>query len=462
MVAASYPFMDVLWSMVIFFLFVIWIWILITVFADIFRRRDIGGGMKALWIIFVILLPYLGVFIYLIAEGHHMAERNAEQMQRGESAAGRAHQVGRREPRPPTRSPRRSSCSTAARSHRPSSTASRPRHSARTPSGPGSHRRSVRLRAELAQELHHKAPTATHRICESGRITPGRTRSTRRTEAAHVSLARLLGLARVAGGAARQARPLADRPEQALAARRDDHERRRVRRRLVRRARHARRVPRHRAGLERPQPPRYRRPHLLAAHLRPHSRLDRHGGPGDELPSVPPRELALDAQRRDPRLPARQARPRARGRPLALPADRRIDRLGAVLLPRAHARARGQPAARRRAGRRPDRGDGPPPRRRAPDPDDRGDDGRRQHLGLPVLERTRLEVAVLQHRRCRPSAISTRTTPCSTASPTRRGSCSRSRSATSPGRGTRCRSRAGVSSSRGRTSCTRSRRGARP
>ena len=97
MVAASYPFMDVLWSMVIFFLFVIWIWILITVFADIFRRRDIGGGMKAVWIIFVIILPYLGVFIYLIAEGHHMAERNAEQIQSVESAAGRVHQVGRRQ-----------------------------------------------------------------------------------------------------------------------------------------------------------------------------------------------------------------------------------------------------------------------------------------------------------------------------------------------------------------------------
>jgi hypothetical protein len=80
-VAASYPFLDVLWSMVIFFLFVIWIWILITVFGDIFRRRDIGGGMKAVWIIFVILLPYLGVFIYLIAEGGKMAERSAEQMQ---------------------------------------------------------------------------------------------------------------------------------------------------------------------------------------------------------------------------------------------------------------------------------------------------------------------------------------------------------------------------------------------
>ena len=80
LVAADYPFLDVLWTMLIFFLWVIWFWILITVFADIFRRRDIGGGMKAVWIIFVILLPYLGVFIYLIAEGHHMAERNAEQM----------------------------------------------------------------------------------------------------------------------------------------------------------------------------------------------------------------------------------------------------------------------------------------------------------------------------------------------------------------------------------------------
>ena len=87
MVAASYPFMDVLWSMVIFFLFVIWIWILITVFADIFRRRDIGGGMKAVWIIFVILLPYLGVFIYLIAEHDGMAERQTQQLEAQQAVA---------------------------------------------------------------------------------------------------------------------------------------------------------------------------------------------------------------------------------------------------------------------------------------------------------------------------------------------------------------------------------------
>ena len=79
--AADYPFLDVLWTMIIFFAFIIWIWLLITVFADIFRRRDIGGGMKAVWIIFVILLPYLGVLIYLIAEHRGMADRNAAQMQ---------------------------------------------------------------------------------------------------------------------------------------------------------------------------------------------------------------------------------------------------------------------------------------------------------------------------------------------------------------------------------------------
>jgi hypothetical protein len=67
--------------MIVFFAFIIWIWLLITVFADIFRRHDIGGGMKAVWIVFVIVLPYLGVLIYLIAEHQGMADRNAAQMQ---------------------------------------------------------------------------------------------------------------------------------------------------------------------------------------------------------------------------------------------------------------------------------------------------------------------------------------------------------------------------------------------
>jgi putative oligomerization/nucleic acid binding protein/phospholipase D-like protein len=79
--AADYPFLDVLWTMFIFFLFIIWIWILITVFADIFRRKDVGGGTKALWIVFVILLPYLGVLVYLIANHDGMADRNMRQIQ---------------------------------------------------------------------------------------------------------------------------------------------------------------------------------------------------------------------------------------------------------------------------------------------------------------------------------------------------------------------------------------------
>ena len=77
--AADYPFLDVMWTMLVFFLWVLWFWLLFTVFADIFRRRDISGMGKAGWIIFAILLPYLGVFIYLISQGHGMAERNVSQ-----------------------------------------------------------------------------------------------------------------------------------------------------------------------------------------------------------------------------------------------------------------------------------------------------------------------------------------------------------------------------------------------
>ncbi|MFL5926612.1 MAG: SHOCT domain-containing protein [Gaiellaceae bacterium] len=81
MLIADYPFWSVLGSMLFFFLWVIWFWLLIKVFADIFRRDDLGGGSKALWIVFVIILPYLGVFIYLITQSRHMAARDAGQMQ---------------------------------------------------------------------------------------------------------------------------------------------------------------------------------------------------------------------------------------------------------------------------------------------------------------------------------------------------------------------------------------------
>jgi Short C-terminal domain/Phospholipase_D-nuclease N-terminal len=78
-IAADYPFLDVFWSMLIFFCWVIWIWIVITVFADLFRRDDISGWGKAAWIVFVIVLPFLGVLVYLIAQHDKMRERSVRQ-----------------------------------------------------------------------------------------------------------------------------------------------------------------------------------------------------------------------------------------------------------------------------------------------------------------------------------------------------------------------------------------------
>ena len=78
---ADWTFGTVLWEMLIIFAWIIWFWLLITVFADLFRRHDIGGGAKVLWCIFVIILPFLGVFIYLLVEHAGMAERSTQQMQ---------------------------------------------------------------------------------------------------------------------------------------------------------------------------------------------------------------------------------------------------------------------------------------------------------------------------------------------------------------------------------------------
>ena len=78
--AADYPFLDVLWTILIFFLWVAWFMLLFHVIADVFRRRDASGGKKALWLIFVLFAPFLGVFAYLIANSDDMAQRNAEQV----------------------------------------------------------------------------------------------------------------------------------------------------------------------------------------------------------------------------------------------------------------------------------------------------------------------------------------------------------------------------------------------
>jgi len=78
MLAADYPFLDLMWTMLIFFIWILWFWLLFTVFADIFRRHDISGWAKAAWLIFTILLPFLGVFVYLITQNTGMTERNLE------------------------------------------------------------------------------------------------------------------------------------------------------------------------------------------------------------------------------------------------------------------------------------------------------------------------------------------------------------------------------------------------
>ena len=78
--AADYPFLDVLWTMVVFFLWIAWFMLLFHAIGDVFRRRDISGGKKTLWLIFMLFAPFLGVFVYLIANSDEMAQRNADQV----------------------------------------------------------------------------------------------------------------------------------------------------------------------------------------------------------------------------------------------------------------------------------------------------------------------------------------------------------------------------------------------
>jgi Short C-terminal domain/Phospholipase_D-nuclease N-terminal len=86
LLAADYPFLNILWTMIVFFAWVAWIWIVITVLIDVFRRDDIGGWGKAAWVVFVILVPFLGVLVYLIAEHDGMRERSERQVKAQQQA----------------------------------------------------------------------------------------------------------------------------------------------------------------------------------------------------------------------------------------------------------------------------------------------------------------------------------------------------------------------------------------
>jgi hypothetical protein len=87
MLAYDYPLLGVFWTMLIWFIWIAWIILLFRVFVDIFRSEDLGGWGKALWSIFVLLVPFLGVFVYLLVRGHSMHERDAQDAARSDAAA---------------------------------------------------------------------------------------------------------------------------------------------------------------------------------------------------------------------------------------------------------------------------------------------------------------------------------------------------------------------------------------
>ena len=127
--AADYPFLNILWTMIIFFAWVAWIWVLIVIIGDLFRRHDTSGWVKAAWVVLLIILPFLGVLFYLINNSQGMAERSAKPPQASQAQFNDYVQsVAGSGGRPP-RSRRPRDCSTAARSPSRSSTPSRPRRS---------------------------------------------------------------------------------------------------------------------------------------------------------------------------------------------------------------------------------------------------------------------------------------------------------------------------------------------
>lgn len=84
-IATDYPFLDILGSMLFFFCFVIWLWLLIAIFGDLFRRHDVGGWGKAGWVLLLIVLPFLGALLYLGTQGKGMAERKAQEISAAQS-----------------------------------------------------------------------------------------------------------------------------------------------------------------------------------------------------------------------------------------------------------------------------------------------------------------------------------------------------------------------------------------
>ena len=366
----------------------------------------------------------LPVFAFTLARRHRQLHRlrRLERAARARLAGARLHVPGE-----PRRTSPRSGSSSGAASPTTWPTCS-------SPTSSGSCRGS------------QKQPEPVHDACERHRVRPlSRWRD--------VPLARILRLAGPPRGAALQADALADRPEPPLAGSAP-------RRRTATGSASAGTATAETPGVFHSVEPAWNDRNLrelaahiaLAARLRAHPRLDRDAGPADELPSVPPRQLALDAQRRDPRVPrassatscspsTRRSTRRSRARPTRRCSSSSRSRSGSRTTRRAPSSARS--GSIEEIGRA--------ARRRAPDPDDGRDDRRRRASGRSATRarasrgrsssRTRRRHAARAQYPDNPRAR--------TSSRTSRGSSSPSRSATSPAPGTRCPSRAGASSSAG-------------
>jgi hypothetical protein len=85
MLAYDYPFLSIIWTMIVIFAWIIWFWLLISIGADLFRRHDCSGWVKAFWLIFIILVPFVGVLVYLIVNSKGMAERNVKNIQQSQA-----------------------------------------------------------------------------------------------------------------------------------------------------------------------------------------------------------------------------------------------------------------------------------------------------------------------------------------------------------------------------------------
>ena len=166
---ADYPFLDVVWSMLVFFLWVAWFWLLFSIWGDLFRRRDLSGWGKAGWLIFTLVVPFLGVFVYVVTQNDGMTQRNLERAkaQREQmdeyvrTTAGGGVAVGWR------RSSARSSCSTAARSTRPSSRSS---SSGRWPAGLSVANAAAQVRPAT---MSHSSRTVEREMRRAAGETPG-------------------------------------------------------------------------------------------------------------------------------------------------------------------------------------------------------------------------------------------------------------------------------------------------